>query len=125
MYSGSQCSQKRPAMNWWRRWNITARGLEANTRSVTHQSSLRCVSVDSLQCRPIGLQGGGAPSKAAKSQEMLYEDQKNFLSARGGKQRRPTFTLVVDLHLKWNQMPSVGHINNCSASTDSNCHTDL
>lgn len=79
MYSGSQCSQKRLAMNWWRRWNTTVHGLEANTRLVTHQSSLRCVSVDSSQfATKQAARGGWVLSQAARSQEMLYEDEKNF-----------------------------------------------
>lgn len=45
--------------------------------------------------------------------------------SRAGKQRGPTFTFVDNLHLKGNQALSLGHISNCGASADNNCHTDL
>lgn len=47
-------------MNWWRRWNTLARGLEANTRSVTLQSSLLYVSVNPPQCVTNQATGGVA-----------------------------------------------------------------
>lgn len=53
-------------------------------------------------CNQSGCEGWGWGS-----QETLCEDHE-----MRGEQRGPTFTFVVNLHLKWNQTLSVGNVSN-------------